>query len=911
MAINEVLEALVPENARFVSGQDIYLYVPKARTDRRYGLAKYSPNDFSIDTNGVLTLLLPTSQIEDYLKEIRGGTREQTVVASPKINLLNLYNTSQDIYKKISDLQLYDITHDKKDQELQKNIDFIIQDDRASDALDSTYSASKIVQLIKEAKMEGLHFVGYIGKDLGKDEDGSSIVKEGALWHVSSDTEKPTIDGSWSADTMYKCINGEWVASTEYVPADFDIWKNIDLQDSEINTWWFFDNQFEVLDFNVDMDLYYTKVQSDHRFKSNFTYGDYLKEENGILNIDNLVMPTSAKYSYFNRTNSNLTSLNVEDAIKELEDHTDAELKLINDRPILLTHDIIPTREGDYCIHEDGVYKSVSSEDGFKWELVTTDLDDLLPRINADKNISKGLLFYNDEETGYLLSKMSMINLNTEEESETSINVPVATTKTDGIMPATAMKAIEQLDMRLTAIASGVKSYFVEFDSDEPSQTALTILYQDASGKTDDPPDMTRLIDVERNIYYEYEEELDVHWRGPFVYKYDLASLEQAGIVRSSEQKGQIYVEPVTGLMSLNGYNDIISTFNSLYGGSERTSIAVSQVPDLPASKINSGTLNKDRLPIVPISKGGTGNTAFSANKLIISSIVDQTDESKNQLMDGPAFGALDTILVGRGATQVPIFKSISELGLAKQETFELYLPLSGGTVTGSLYATELYQNNKQVANKEDLNLFVKNTDYSTNDTAGIVRTGSGLSVSTDGILNTDGATTSIIDAKSDTYRPITSSVIDYAVKSSLSYSKLSWSEDEKSLARSTLGVDGEITKVLASSKSYTDEKVAALIDSAPETLDTFKEIAEAFAEDQEVLDTLNSAIGLKADQSSLDETNTKVTALETDKADKSDVPTTYLESATVTNDILTVNKSDGTSFQFEGGGGYIIRRWD
>lgn len=894
MAINEVLEALVPENARFVSGQDIFLYVPKARTDRRYGLAKYSPNDFSIDTNGVLTLLLPKSQIEDYLKEIRGGTREQTVVASPKINLLNLYNTSQDIYKKISDLQLYDIAHDKKDQELQKNIDFIIQDDRASDALDSTYSASKIVQLIKEAKMEGLHFVGYIGKNLGKDEDGSSIVKEGALWHVSSDTEKPTIDGSWSADTIYKCINGEWVPSTEYIPADFDIWKNIDLPDSEINTWWFFDNQFEVLDFNVDMELYYTKVQSDHRFKSNFTYGDYLKEENGVLNIDNLVMPTSAKYSYFNRTNSNLTSFNVEDAIKELEDHTDTELKLINDRPILLTHDVIPTREGDYCIHEDGVYKSVSSEDGFKWELVTTDLDDLLPRMNADKNIGKGLLFYNDEETGYLLSKMSMINLNTEEESETSINVPVATTKTDGIMPATAMKAIEQLDIRLTAIASGVKSYFVEFDSDAPSQTALTILYQDASGKTDNPPDMTRLIDVERNIYYEYEEELEVHWRGPFVYKYELASLEQAGIVKSSEQKGQIYVEPVTGLMSLNGYNDIISTFNSLYGGSGRTSIAVSQVPSLPASKINSGTLNKDRLPVVPISKGGTGNTAFSANKLIISSIVDQTDESKNKLIDGPAFGAIDTLLAGQGATQVPIFKSISELGLAKQETFELYLPLTGGTLTGSLYATELYQNNKQVANKEDLNIFVKVTDYSTNDIAGIVRTGSGLSVSTDGILKTNGATNSIIDAKSDAYRPITSSVIDYAVKSSLSYTKLSWSEDEKSLARSTLGVDGEITKVLVSSKSYTDEKVAALIDSAPETLDTFKEIAEAFAEDQAILDTLNSAVGTKAERSVVNA-----------------ILAAYIKSANVSNDVLTLTKQDGSTLQFEGGGKVIVRRWN
>ena len=79
-------------------------------------------------------------------------------------------------------------------------------------------------------------------------------------------------------------------------------------------------------------------------------------------------------------------------------------------------------------------------------------------------------------------------------------------------------------------------------------------------------------------------------------------------------------------------------------------------------------------------------------------------------------------------------------------------------------------------------------------------------------------------------------------------------------------------------SKKYTDERVAGLINSAPETLDTFKEIADAFAEDQEVLDALNSAIGLKAGKSDLEATNTRVTSLEgsvatleSDKVDKVD----------------------------------------
>lgn len=94
-------------------------------------------------------------------------------------------------------------------------------------------------------------------------------------------------------------------------------------------------------------------------------------------------------------------------------------------------------------------------------------------------------------------------------------------------------------------------------------------------------------------------------------------------------------------------------------------------------------------------------------------------------------------------------------------------------------------------------------------------------------------------------------------------------------------------TKTLGSANSYTDEKVASLIDSAPETLDTFKEIADAFAEDRAILDTLNSAIGNKADKTALTETNLRVASLETDntqnktdikslqdnKANKSEIP--------------------------------------
>lgn len=47
--------------------------------------------------------------------------------------------------------------------------------------------------------------------------------------------------------------------------------------------------------------------------------------------------------------------------------------------------------------------------------------------------------------------------------------------------------------------------------------------------------------------------------------------------------------------------------------------------------------------------------------------------------------------------------------------------------------------------------------------------------------------------------------------------------------------------------KGYTDEKIADLINGAPTTLDTLKEIADAMAESEDVVEALNEAIGTKA----------------------------------------------------------------
>lgn len=63
-------------------------------------------------------------------------------------------------------------------------------------------------------------------------------------------------------------------------------------------------------------------------------------------------------------------------------------------------------------------------------------------------------------------------------------------------------------------------------------------------------------------------------------------------------------------------------------------------------------------------------------------------------------------------------------------------------------------------------------------------------------------------------------------------------------------GID--TAKVLADAKAYADKKVSDLVNGAPETMDTLKEVSDALAENKDVVDALNSAIGNKAEKSDL-----------------------------------------------------------
>ena len=59
---------------------------------------------------------------------------------------------------------------------------------------------------------------------------------------------------------------------------------------------------------------------------------------------------------------------------------------------------------------------------------------------------------------------------------------------------------------------------------------------------------------------------------------------------------------------------------------------------------------------------------------------------------------------------------------------------------------------------------------------------------------------------------------------------------------------DGVSNTALSEAKQYTDDSITGLINGAPTTLDTLKEIADAMAENEDVVAALDQAIGNKAD---------------------------------------------------------------
>lgn len=158
-------------------------------------------------------------------------------------------------------------------------------------------------------------------------------------------------------------------------------------------------------------------------------------------------------------------------------------------------------------------------------------------------------------------------------------------------------------------------------------------------------------------------------------------------------------------------------------------------------------------------------------------------------------------------------------------------------------------------SNARNLINAVGKDDISSNVKAGIAKADSSYGISvTDEFLQINKASIANIDAKTDVHKPIVPANLDYAIKSGLSSNKLSWTDSEKSSARGLLG---------AVSQSEVDSKIAELIGSDAETLETLQDLASAIEQNGDVIDSLNSAITSKASIESVNLLSERVSELE------------------------------------------------
>jgi hypothetical protein len=102
------------------------------------------------------------------------------------------------------------------------------------------------------------------------------------------------------------------------------------------------------------------------------------------------------------------------------------------------------------------------------------------------------------------------------------------------------------------------------------------------------------------------------------------------------------------------------------------------------------------------------------------------------------------------------------------------------------------------------------------------------------------------------------------------------------------------IDDAYTNSNAYTDQKIADLINGAPETMDTLKELSDAINENKNVESALNEAIGKKANQTELD-THTGNTTIHITPSERTDwnKAKTHADSAHARTDATKTEKSN------------------
>lgn len=129
----------------------------------------------------------------------------------------------------------------------------------------------------------------------------------------------------------------------------------------------------------------------------------------------------------------------------------------------------------------------------------------------------------------------------------------------------------------------------------------------------------------------------------------------------------------------------------------------------------------------------------------------------------------------------------------------------------------------------------------------------------------------------------LTNIPVEYVTETELANAIAGKADTEDIPSIAGLETKTDATLKLNEAKTYTDTKVAELIDSAPETMNTLNELAVAIQDNDNVIDTLNQAIGTKANSADL--ASVATSGSYNDLSDIPTIPTVPTNISSFTND--------------------------
>lgn len=250
------------------------------------------------------------------------------------------------------------------------------------------------------------------------------------------------------------------------------------------------------------------------------------------------------------------------------------------------------------------------------------------------------------------------------------------------------------------------------------------------------------------------------------------------------------------------------------------------------ASNITSGTLSSDRLPTVPIAKGGTGSTTAAG---ALTNLGITATASELNKMDG-------------------VTATTTELNYVDGVTSNIQTQLDGKSASGHGHDAATTSTNGFMSKDDKVKL------------DGITASADSVSFSRNLTSGTKVGTITINGNGTDLYAPTnTNTTYTFATGDSNGQIKVTPSDGTaqnisvKGLgsaaytASTAYDAAGTATTKAntaeANAKSYTDTAISNLINSAPTTLDTLGEIATAMEENADVVEALESSIGNKVDK--------------------------------------------------------------